>query len=85
MHETMGSNSSPKCCSALRAVAFLTSAVLAGGLAAQAAEPTLPHLVRKDGRHTTVAVRYLDTLARTPAGWRIRRRVVRTDWVRARP
>ena len=41
--------------------------------------------VRTDGRHVTVAVRYLDTLARTPAGWRIGRRVVRTDWVRAHP
>jgi len=40
--------------SAPNAVAFLTSLVLAGGLAAQAAEPTFPHLVRKDGRHALI-------------------------------
>ena len=35
-------------------VALLASAILAGGLVAQAAEPTLPHLVRKDGRHALI-------------------------------
>jgi ketosteroid isomerase-like protein len=38
--------------------------------------------VKHDGRHATVAVRYLDTLTRTAAGWRIARRTVRTDWTR---
>ena len=40
--------------SARRAVALTASVVLASGLAAQAAEPTLPHLVRKDGRHALI-------------------------------
>jgi hypothetical protein len=40
--------------SAPNAVALITSLVLAGGLAVQAAEPTLPHLVRKDGRHALI-------------------------------
>ena len=38
--------------------------------------------VRLDGRHATVGVRYRDTLVRTPTGWRIARRVVRTAWSR---
>ena len=41
--------------------------------------------VRTNGRHATVAVRYRDTLARTPDGWRIARRAVSTDWVRDDP
>ena len=41
--------------------------------------------VRTDGRHATVAVRYLDTLARAPDGWRIARRAVRTNWARDDP
>jgi beta-galactosidase GanA len=54
MHNTMGSNSSSKCCSALNHSAFIALVVLAGSLVAQAAEPTLPHLVRKDGRHALI-------------------------------
>jgi hypothetical protein len=38
--------------------------------------------VRTDGRHATVGVRYRDALVRTPGGWRIARRSVRTAWSR---
>jgi uncharacterized protein (TIGR02246 family) len=38
--------------------------------------------VSTDGRHATVAVRYRDVLVRTPGGWRIARRSVRTVWSR---
>jgi ketosteroid isomerase-like protein len=38
------------------------------------------HHVRPDGGHFTTGVRYLDTLTRTADGWRICRRMVRTDW-----
>ena len=41
--------------------------------------------VRNDGRHATVGVRYRDALLRTPAGWRIARRSVRTVWSRDDP
>jgi hypothetical protein len=40
--------------SAPSAIAYLASAVLAASPAARAAEPTLPHLVRKDGRHALI-------------------------------
>ncbi len=54
MHNTMDSGSSSKSRFAPRAVAFLASLVLAGGLTAQASDPSLPHLVRKEGRHALV-------------------------------
>jgi uncharacterized protein (TIGR02246 family) len=38
--------------------------------------------VHPDGRQRTVGVRYLDALVRTDDGWRIRSRVVRTEWTR---
>ncbi len=38
--------------------------------------------VRPDGALSTVAVRYDDTLVRTPDGWRIAARRVETDWAR---
>jgi beta-galactosidase GanA len=40
--------------SALGDVAFIASIVLVGGLTAQAGESTLPHLVRKNGRHALI-------------------------------
>jgi len=41
--------------------------------------------VRMGGGHLTVGVRYLDDLVRGPDGWRIHRRVVRSDWTRDEP
>ena len=40
--------------SALSTLAFAASLVLPGSLIARAGEPTLPHLVRKDGRHALI-------------------------------
>ena len=40
--------------SALRTIAFVASLVLASHPITQAGEPTLPHLVRKDGRHALI-------------------------------
>jgi ketosteroid isomerase-like protein len=62
-----------------------TQDVTVDGDAAQAVTYCVAYHVRTNGRHATVAVRYLDTLARTPDGWRIARRVVRTDWTRDDP
>ena len=43
-------------------------------------------LQRPDGlADRIVGMRYLDTLVRTPAGWRIRRRDVAVDWQRTDP
>jgi len=52
------------------------------GDAARAETLCIAYHVLPDGRHLTTGVRYADDLVRTPAGWRIRRRVVRTDWTR---
>ena len=41
--------------------------------------------VHPDGSQRTVGVRYLDALVRTDDGWRIRSRVVRTEWSRDDP
>ena len=62
-----------------------TQAVTLAGDTADVVTYCIAFHVRTDGRHATVAVRYLDTLARTPDGWRIARRVVRTDWTRDDP
>ena len=40
--------------SVLNGIAFVVSVALAGGLAAQAGESALPHLVSKDGRHALI-------------------------------
>jgi ketosteroid isomerase-like protein len=62
-----------------------TQDVTVDGDAAEAVTYCVAYHVRTNGRHATVAVRYLDTLARTPDGWRIARRAVRTDWTRDDP
>ncbi|MGH7894780.1 MAG: nuclear transport factor 2 family protein [Candidatus Binatia bacterium] len=59
-----------------------TQRVAVDGDGAHAETCCVAYHVRPDGRHFTVGVRYLDDLARTPDGWRIRRRVVQTDWTR---
>lgn len=38
-----------------------------------------------DGAQLVVAMRYLDTLVRTPAGWRISRRHATVEWQQAEP
>ena len=62
-----------------------TQDVVCDGDAARAVTYCVAYHVRPDGRHFTAGVRYLDELVRTPAGWRIRRRTVRTDWTRDDP
>ena len=62
-----------------------TQAVTLAGDTADVVTYCIAFHVRTDGGHATVGVRYLDSLARTAAGWRIARRVVRTDWTRNDP
>jgi ketosteroid isomerase-like protein len=57
-----------------------THAATVDGDAAHAETYAVAHHVRRDGGHLVVGVRYQDGLVRTPDGWRIARRVVRTDW-----
>jgi ketosteroid isomerase-like protein len=57
-----------------------THAATVDGDTARAETYAVAHHVRGDGGQLTVGVRYHDELVRTPDGWRIARRVVRTDW-----
>jgi ketosteroid isomerase-like protein len=62
-----------------------TQDVRVHGDAAEAETCCVAFHVRRDGGLSTVGVRYLDGLVRMPDGWRIARRVVRSEWTRADP
>jgi ketosteroid isomerase-like protein len=57
-----------------------THAATVDGDAARAETYAVAHHVRRDGGRLVVGVRYQDRLVRTPDGWRIAARAVRTDW-----
>ena len=59
-----------------------TQNVTCDGDTARTVTYCIAYHVRHDGRHLTAGVRYCDDLVRTTDGWRIARRVVRTDWSR---
>jgi ketosteroid isomerase-like protein len=62
-----------------------TQEVRLEGDTARAETYCVAYHVRPDGGHLTVGVRYLDDLVRSPLGWQIRHRLVRTDWTRDEP
>ncbi len=62
-----------------------TQTIALEGERARAQTCCLAYHVRPDRTLSTVAVRYHDTLVRTPDGWRISARRVETDWSRTEP
>lgn len=62
-----------------------TQAIRVDGDGAEAETYCVAYHVRPDGGHFTAGVRYVDSLVRGADGWRIRRRVVHTDWTRDDP